>query len=88
MRDFHRRADAPKRRRNEIELDITPLLQQSTRNDARLLEAVHDQDSHQPLAHGENAGVVTTLCYSRMDPFFQYPIEMGHRERELYDHRK
>lgn len=93
MRDFHRRADAPKRRRNEIELDITPLLQQSTQNDSSLLEAQHNQDSHQGIAYGEDTGAValapvTTLCYSRVDPFFQYPIKMGHRERELYDHRK
>jgi len=94
MRDFHRRADAPKRRRNEIELDVTPLLRQSaTRNDPRLLEAEHNQESHQELAYGEDTGTVsvspvTTLRYSRMDPFFQYPITMGRQERELYDHRK
>ena len=93
MRDFHRRADAPKRRRNEIELDITPLLQRSAQHDTRLVEVDQDQESHQSLPHGEDVGVVslapaTTLCYSRMDPFFQYPIKMGHRERELYDHRK
>jgi hypothetical protein len=88
MRDFHRRADAPKRRKNEIELDITPLLQQSAQN-----EAEQDQESHQALSHAEDTGTVslapaTNLCYSRMDPFFQYPIRMGRRERELYDHRK
>ena len=93
MRDFHRRADAPKRRRNEIELDVTPLLQQSVQNDARLLEADDDQESHQALPYGEDTGSVsltptTSLCYSRMDPFFQYPIKMDRRERELYDHRK
>lgn len=92
MRDFHRRA--PKRRRNEIELDITPLLPQSaTRNDTRLLEAEHNQEPHQELAYGEDAGAVslspvTALRCSRMDPFFQYPITMGRQERELYDHRK
>ena len=93
MRDFHRRADAPKRRRNEIELDVTPLLQQSAQNDVRLQEVEHDQESHQTLSHAEDTGTVsltpaTTLGYGRMDPFFQYPITMGRRESELYDHRK
>jgi len=93
MRDFHRRADAPKRRRNEIELDITPLLQRSAQNDTRLLEVGDGQGSFQAPTHGEDTSIaslspVTALSVSRMDPFFQYPIKMGLRERELYDHRK
>jgi hypothetical protein len=72
MKDFHSRSDAPKRRNNEIELDITPLL----------------RAQHQPVSQREVEipGVRTILDVSRMDPFFQYPIEMGHRERELYNH--
>jgi hypothetical protein len=72
MRDFHTRSDAPKRRKNEIELDISPLLRA------------------QPQAATQSVPPVpaprTILDVSRMDPFFQYPIEMGRRERELYNH--
>ena len=71
MRAYHRRADAPKRSKNEIELDISPLLQRQQR------EPEHQMTS--PL---------DMLDASRMDPFFNYPIEMGYRERELYTHCK
>jgi hypothetical protein len=72
MRDFHSRSDDPKRRRNEIELDISPLL--------RAQPQVTSQSDVGILAPR------TVLDVSRMDPFFQYPIEMGYRERELYNH--
>jgi hypothetical protein len=81
MRDFHRRSDAPRRRRNEIELDIGPLLQRSAQNDETLLDVEQSGD------HQASSSLITALNISRLEPFFQYPIRMGYRERELYDHR-
>jgi hypothetical protein len=71
MRAYHRSSDTPRRSKNVVELDISPLL----------LRDQIEQPQH-------TAGPVTALDATRMDPFFQYPIEMGHRERELYTHCK
>ena len=82
MRDFHGRAEAPRRRRNEIELDITPLLQRAAEQQCKASAAEQNGTDHEagPLS------LTTPLGISRFDPFFQYPISMSRRERELYDH--
>lgn len=101
MRDYHRRTDRPRLRKNEIELDVTPLLERSA---AMALasagsSAVWGQAQaglSGTSAAGEETGeeiqrsanLVTVPGASRVDPFFQYPVEMGHRERELCDHSK
>jgi hypothetical protein len=71
MRAYHKSSDAPKRPKNEIELDISSLVQR-----------------HQPEPEYDMTGLLNILDASRMDPFFNYPIEMGYRERELYTHCK
>jgi hypothetical protein len=85
MREVHRRPASERRRRNEIELDISSLP----------LRATTDTQTHatteQSMALFETAVSSTlpnALSASRLDPFFQYPITMGRRERELYDHRQ
>ena len=90
MRDFHRRSTGQKRRKNEIELDVTPLLQGSAPQFEGEVSNKANYESNQArrLDDGSSSSLVTTLSVSRLDPFFQYPIRMGHRERELYDHRK
>jgi hypothetical protein len=90
MRDFHRRSKGPRRRKNEIELDVTPLLQRTTgQYDGVALNDGHNEPNQaQNLEEGVCLNLVTTLGASRLDPFFQYPIRMGSRERELYDHRE
>ncbi|KAF2095416.1 hypothetical protein NA57DRAFT_79143 [Rhizodiscina lignyota] len=81
MRDFHGRSELPKRRKNEIELDISPLLQRTAESNGRTSSA-------ERKAEGEATppSPTTPLSVSRLDPFFKYPVSMGHRERELYDH--
>jgi len=82
MRDFHGRGEAPRRRRNEIELDITPLLQRAAEQQGTASAAGQngtDQESGP-------SSLITPLGISRFDPFFQCPISMNLRERELYDH--
>ena len=74
-------------RRNEIELDISPLLEVTVGNYEQVI-ATEDDETHQAESsiHEIPPGPATTLSISRADPFFQYPIGMGHRELELYDH--
>jgi hypothetical protein len=92
MRDYHRRADAPKRRKNEIELDISSLLEQSSQQARDTADVEHSEaELAEPCNEEEMLplpSLETSLSVSRVDPFFQYPIAMGHRERELYDHGK
>jgi hypothetical protein len=82
MRHVHRRS-APRVGRNEIELDITPLLQASHRDPGTL--RIHQAEFSD---QGSSQDLLTILDASRLDPFFQYPIPMGNRERQLYDHRE
>jgi hypothetical protein len=82
MRHVHRRS-APRVNKNEIELDITPLLQASHRNPGTL--GTHQAESS---SQGSSQDLLTILDASRLDPFFQYPIPMVNRERQLYDHRE
>lgn len=102
MRDYHnRRTDRP-RRKNEIELDITPLLERSAAMAAMAAgaaRAIAPWDQVQARSSGTSReegdeiqqrppSPATVLGASRVDPFFRYPIQMGLRERELYNHRK
>jgi hypothetical protein len=89
MRDFHRRSGVPRRRRNEIELDITPLLERSAQATGTIL-AVEQSELYEPQRANEEMplSLITSLGASRLDPFVQYPMRIGVRERELYCHRK
>lgn len=85
MRDVHGRVEVPlRRRKNEIELDITPLLQ----TPAQDRWAGWNAEQSRAADEWTTPSVITPLGVSRVDPFFQYPIIMNHRERELCDHRK
>jgi hypothetical protein len=82
-RDFHRRSDILRRRKNEIEVDISPLLKKSVQSTNGGV-----WDAEQSGACQARTSLFTFLGASHLDPFVQYPIEMGYRERELYDHRE
>ena len=95
MRHVHRQSRASRAsgirgvRRNEIELDISPLLQGPARNPGQALETEQSETDRARPGVGEiSQSPVTFLSVSRTDPFFQYPIRMGHREHELYNHRE
>jgi hypothetical protein len=89
MRHFHRESDSSKHRKNEIELDVTPLLQQPAAHyDGVTLNGLTEPSQAVQFDEEPIFSLVTALDASRLDPFFQYPIRMGLRERELYDHRK
>jgi len=96
MRDYHRRTDRPRLRKNEIELDITPLLERS---------AGMYFEPGGPSSFSENTGLIglneieqqtteeielepycfnTVLGASHIDPLLQYQEEIGEHERELY----
>jgi hypothetical protein len=85
MRHYHGQSSPPaRRRRNEIELDISPLLQRSAR------PGLVQQDKAaqiQPDLADSSPSNITYLDATRLDPLFQYPIEMSVRQRELCDHR-
>jgi hypothetical protein len=76
-------------RRNGIELDVSPLLQGLARNPGQALETEQSETDQARSGVGEiSQSPVTFLSVSHMDLFFQYLINMGHREYELYDHRE
>jgi hypothetical protein len=76
-------------RRNGIELDVSPLLQGLARNFGQALETEQSETVRARPGGGQNSqSPVTFLSVSRIDLFFQYPIKMGHREHELYNHRE
>jgi hypothetical protein len=83
MRDFHGRLDDSRRRRNEHGLTIIP----SRQMDLQSQEAILESSQHRTNEGVIVPNLVNNLGVSRVDPFFQYPVRMGHRERELYDHR-
>jgi hypothetical protein len=84
MRDFHGRLDNSRRRRDEIGQAIAPWLQMATQS----RWSVPDVDQHEANEDVLVPNPVTYLGISRVDPFFQYPVRMGYRERELCDHRE
>ena len=100
MRHVHRQSRASRAseirgvRRNEIELNVSPLLQGPVRNPGQALETEQieteqsETDRARPGVGEISQSPVTFLSISRTDPFFQYPIIMGHRENELYNHRE
>ena len=84
MRMTHKSRDTTKVRRNEIELDITPLLQNP---------ALQRRPPSDPALNMTAQGIalptlMTPLGTSLRDPFFRYPFSIRHRELELINHRK
>jgi hypothetical protein len=76
-------------RENEFEIDVSPLLQQPIQNTVYPSYSETDNTQEQ----WSNAKVPSPRSFGnlgsgRSDPFFQYPIRMGRRENELYDHRE
>ena len=94
-RHYHRRtrdsmAQGIRRlREDEFELDVSPLLQRPIENAVHSLYAeTDDAEERWPNTEISSPEPFADLGSGRSDPFFQYPIRMGCRENELYDHRK
>jgi hypothetical protein len=83
LRHFHQQSgpSSSRARRNWIELDVSPLLHASSQAQAAISQSATENIQRYPSP-------VTLLDVSRVDPFFQYPVPMRQRERELYDHRE
>jgi hypothetical protein len=76
-------------RGDEFELDVSSLVQQPIQNRIHSSYAETDDTVEQwPNTEVSSPDRLVTLGSGRLDPFFQYPIIMGRRENELYDHRK
>lgn len=75
LRHHYDHTPRTRRRTNEIELDVTPLLSHGTR------AADSEQDRYAETA-------ISRMFISDLDPFFQYPVQMRSREKALYSHRK
>jgi hypothetical protein len=100
MRDYHRRSDRPRLRKNEIELDITPLLERSA------TICSEDAGSSRIWEDTECAGLDWTgqqfsedlgpelPCFdpafgaTRVDLLSQCPEGVGDHERKLYAQSK
>lgn len=84
--------------RAEVELDVTPLLTWAAATRPHCGDPIcgtgqseaggHGRDEQKPDEETEQAypGLVTVLPASLIDLFCKYPIQMGDREREAYDH--
>jgi hypothetical protein len=95
MRHYHRQTrDSRVRgirplREDEVELDVSPLLQRSVQNTTQASHTkTDDTEGCRPDIEVVSQSLTTNLGSGRSDPFFQYPIRMGRREHELYDHRE
>jgi hypothetical protein len=84
MRHVHRQQGTRATRRNEIELDISRLLPQSMSVDHA--ELAPEDVGSQERNRTRPPNVKDALSSFRFDPFSHYPINMGLRERRLYEH--
>jgi len=80
VRNSERRVVVPRRRTNTYEHVFALPLRKHEKEESEMKQNEVDEERVSP-------SLVTVLDTSRFDPFFQYPIEMGYRERELTDHR-
>jgi hypothetical protein len=71
MRHVHSTNEISKSRRKDIELQVRPEVYNEGYNGTQFTFIPNP---------------MTMLDASLMDPFFKYPVDMGYRERELYNH--
>jgi hypothetical protein len=83
MRHVHQQAFPSRSRRNEIELNVILPERDSSQN-----QQLSSENQASSEAQNPTHCLLTILDVSRLDPFYQYPIQMGYHDRELYDHRK
>ncbi|ORY05156.1 hypothetical protein BCR34DRAFT_48449 [Clohesyomyces aquaticus] len=93
MRHYHRQAlDSRTQgtrplRENEFELNVSPLLRPSEESAAQASHSnTGDTVECWPNTNAASQTLNTNPGSSFTDPFFQYPIMMGRREHELYEH--
>jgi hypothetical protein len=92
MRYVHQQLNINRARRNEVELDVTPLSTSLARQDGAL--GYNTTESRTEAFEGLENTIGSSFTFSKaisashMDPFFFYPIAMGLRERQLHDHRE
>jgi hypothetical protein len=84
MRHVHRQQGTRATRPNEIELDISRLLPQ-------YMSVCHAELAPENVESQARNGtrppsVMDALSSFRFDPFSHYPINMGLRQRQLYEH--
>jgi len=100
MRDYHRRTDRPRLRKNEIELDVTPLLERSAAlcfehggsssisEDMELMALDQTEQSTTEEIALEPYYFNTMLGESHIDHLLQYSEGTAEHEREPYTHSK
>jgi hypothetical protein len=83
LRYYHRQRMNHSKKPNEVELDISHLLESGSEAPGRI-PAPEDEFPVDDL----NPILIRHSNLAEIDPFFQYPINMGVRDHALYHHRK